>query len=104
MQNLSNFSYIKTNKNGVDLHFKVIPNASKSEIIEVFEEHIKIKLKAPPIDGKANKELVLFLSDFFKIPKSKIDILKGEKNKLKTVHIEGKEEYFKEKLQPYINY
>jgi len=42
---------------------KVIPNSSKNEIVEKMSDGtIKIKLKAPPIDGKANEELIKFLA------------------------------------------
>jgi len=94
MQNNINNSYIKLTDGGVNLTVKVVPNSSKSEIVEKTEEFVKIKLKSQPIEGKANKELVNFLSDFLKVPKSKIEILRGEKNKLKIVKIKGEAEYF----------
>ncbi len=63
---------------------KISPNASKNEIIKS-ETEVKIKLTDQPIEGKANKCLVEFLSKQFKIPKSNIEILKGETGREKTL-------------------
>jgi uncharacterized protein (TIGR00251 family) len=73
---------------------KVTPNAKKSEVIGWVDagdggEALRLKLKAPPIDGKANKELVVFLAKTFGVPKSAVSILHGEKSRLKSVEIEG---------------
>jgi len=66
------------------LKLKISPNASKCEIIKT-ETEVKIKLTAQPIEGKANKCLIEFLSKTFKIPKSSIEILKGETGREKTL-------------------
>ena len=63
---------------------QVCCNASKNEIIKT-EEGIKIKITAQPVDGKANKALVEFLSKYFKIPKTSIEIVKGHTSKEKTL-------------------
>ena len=63
---------------------KISPNASKNEIIKSGTE-LKIKLTAQPIEGKANKCLVEFLSKQLKIAKSNIEILKGETGREKTL-------------------
>ncbi len=65
---------------------KVIPNSSKNEIIEKMSDGtIKIKLKAPPIDGKANEELIKFLAKEWKIPKNNIEIKSGKTSKNKIL-------------------
>ena len=66
------------------IKLKISPNASKCEIIKSDKE-VKIKLTAQPIEGKANKCLVEFLSKTFKIAKSNIEILKGETGREKTL-------------------
>ncbi len=66
------------------LKLKISPNASKCEIIKT-ETEIKIKLTAQPIEGKANKCLIEFLSKTFKLAKSNIEILKGETGREKTL-------------------
>ncbi len=79
---------IKETKDGVIAHIKISPNAKKNEIIKS-ENEIKIKITAQPIDGKANKALIEFLSKKFKIPKTSIQIIKGETSKEKTVLFKG---------------
>lgn len=66
------------------IKIKISPNSSKCEIINS-ENDSKIKLTAQPIEGKANKCLIDFLSKTFKIPKSNIEIVKGETSKEKTI-------------------
>lgn len=73
---------------GLIVRLKIIPNSSKNEII--FEnDALKVKITAQPIENKANKALVEFLSKTFKIPKSNIQIIKGELSKGKTLLIQG---------------
>lgn len=71
------FSY---SKNGL-INLKVIPNSSKSEF--VFDEKLKVKINAPPEDGKANAELI----KLFKKAGLKIQIVKGLKSNDKIVKI-----------------
>lgn len=68
----------------VYLKIKAQPNSSKNKIAGVYGDAIKINIKAPAVEGAANKELIKFLSKEFKIPKSSIQI-KGETSKQKVV-------------------
>lgn len=63
------------------------PGAKKSAVSGMHDGHIKIKVNLPPIDGKANDALILFLSDFLNIPKSTIKIISGEKSRIKKISI-----------------
>ena len=78
---------IKETKDGIVVNIKISPNAKRNEIIKD-NEIFKIKITAQPIDGKANKALIEFLSKNFKIPKTSIKILKGETSKEKTILFE----------------
>ena len=70
----------------VSLKIKAQPNASKSEFCEVYgNEAIKIRIKAPAVEGAANKELVKFLAKSFKISKSDILFKTGQNSKIKIV-------------------
>jgi len=69
---------------GLVVRVKIVPNSSKNDII-LEEEFIKVKVTAQPIENKANKALIEFLSKSFKIPKTGIEILKGETSKEKTI-------------------
>ncbi|KIE59492.1 hypothetical protein A946_02190 [Methylacidiphilum kamchatkense Kam1] len=70
------------------LMIKVVANAKKTEVVGKHGELIKIKLSAPPVEGKANELLLTFLSDRLEVPKGLLRIEKGEKNRLKTIVIE----------------
>lgn len=80
------------------LFIEAKPNASKTEIISFQENTLKIKIAAPAVDDKANKELVTFLSKQLKIPKSKIIITKGNTSRHKKVDIDIQETALKEFL------
>ena len=70
----------------VSLRIKAQPNASKSEFCEVYgDDAIKIRIKAPAVEGAANKELVKFLAKSFKVSKSDILFKTGQNSKIKIV-------------------
>lgn len=71
-------------ENSLLIKLKISPNASKNEIIRN-ETEIKVKITAQPIENKANKALIEFLSKKLKIAKSNIEIVKGETSKEKTL-------------------
>ncbi len=88
---------MQASAHGVVISCRVVPSASRSEIAGMAEDAVRIRIAAPPVDGKANGELVRFLAKFFRVPKSGIEILKGETGKLKRVLVSGigPEEAFK---------
>ena len=67
--------------------FRIIPNASKTEIIGAYGDAVKIKVSSPPLDGKANAELFKFLSKKFNVTKNSIRIISGENSRDKLVEI-----------------
>ncbi|MHC1784818.1 MAG: DUF167 domain-containing protein [Anaerolineaceae bacterium] len=72
------------------LTIKVQPRSSEDEISEVLDDGtVKIKLTAPPVEGKANEALVHFLSEFLYVKKTAIKIKSGQSARLKIVRIEG---------------
>lgn len=75
---------IRDTENGLVVRLRIVPNSSKNEII-LEDEFIKVKVTAQPIENKANKALVEFLSKQFKVPKTSIEILKGDTSKEKTI-------------------
>lgn len=75
---------IKQTKDGLMVSLKISPNAKKNEIIKD-ESGIKIKITAQPVEGKANKALIEFLSKTYKVPKTSVEIVKGDTSKEKTV-------------------
>lgn len=74
-------------KIGTDLQLRIVlqPKASRDQIIGLHGDELKIAITAPPIDGKANAHLIKYLSKAFKIPKSQIQLQKGELSRHKQV-------------------
>lgn len=93
---------LRETKDGIVITLKISPNASKNEIIKS-EEGLKVKITAQPIDGKANKALMEYLSKQLKIPKSSIEILKGETSKEKTVLIKPRTQEDIDKIKTFVN-
>ncbi len=70
----------------VSLRIKAQPNASRNEFCEVYDnDAIKIRIKAPAVEGAANKELVKFLAKSFRVSKSDILFKTGQHSKIKIV-------------------
>ncbi len=84
----------------LNLNITVIPNSSKEGIF-IQNGQIKVKVHAPPIEGKANESIEKLFSKTLKIPKSYIKIIKGINSKHKVLQIENitKEEFEKRILK-----
>lgn len=78
----------KESKNRLTINIYVVPRSSKSEIVGIYNNCLKIRLKSPPVDNAANEELIRFLADKLKIPKKNIEIIKGHNQKKKIISIE----------------
>jgi len=65
------------------------PKSSKNEIVGPYRDGIKIKVTAPPVEGKANDALIRFLAKELSIPPSCIEMMKGHHSREKTVKISG---------------
>ncbi len=75
-------------KKGAALAIRVTPRASRNEIVEVLADGtIKIRLTAPPVEGKANEALVEFLAEVLEVPPSAIEIVAGVTGRDKLVSI-----------------
>jgi uncharacterized protein (TIGR00251 family) len=72
-----------------NLLLRVIPNASSDVVVGWCGNVLKVKVQAPPEDGRANKALVKLLAEYFEIPKKSIVILAGEKSRKKRIRIEN---------------
>jgi len=68
------------------IDIRIIPNAGKNKILKQ-DNGLKIYINAPAVEGKANKALINILADYFDLPKSRINIIKGEKSRNKIVDI-----------------
>ena len=70
------------------INVKVKTNSNKNEIKKMEENNFEIKTTATPENGKANKSVIEILSKYFRIGKTKIQIIKGHTNHIKIIEIE----------------
>jgi uncharacterized protein (TIGR00251 family) len=71
------------------LDLYVQPGAKRSEFAGQHGERVKLRLAAPPVEGKANAALVEFLAEYFGVPRRNVTIISGLKSRSKRVAIEG---------------
>ncbi len=57
--------------NGVRLSVRITPNARKNEVVGVLDDALKIKLNAPPIEGRANEALIRFIAEQLDVPRAR---------------------------------
>jgi uncharacterized protein (TIGR00251 family) len=69
------------------LNVRVVPRASKDELAGLMGDALKIRIQAPPVEGKANTYLIKFLSKHWKIPRSRIELISGETGRNKRIRI-----------------
>ena len=72
----------------IKIKIRVLPRSSRNEVVgEMADGTLKVKLTAPPVDGKANIALVDLLADHFHVPKRLVHISRGATSKNKEVEI-----------------
>lgn len=75
------------------LALKITPGAKRNEVLGWEDDYpqvgrvLKLKIAAPPVEGKANKEIVLFLAKTLGLPKSAVELLHGTSGRIKLVEI-----------------
>ncbi|HEX2854417.1 MAG TPA: DUF167 domain-containing protein [Opitutaceae bacterium] len=71
------------------LPIKVVPNAARSEIAGWLGGTLKVKIHAPPLEGRANTALTEFLAGQLGLSRRAVTLVQGEKSRQKLVHIAG---------------
>ncbi len=82
-------SYARLDGTDLVLLCHIQPGARRSELAGEHGDRLKIRLKAPPVDGKANTELIRFLSKLFAVPRNAICIESGDLSRQKRVRIQN---------------
>jgi uncharacterized protein (TIGR00251 family) len=73
----------------VEFQIRVIPRASKTEIVGELAGAVKVRVTSPPVDGAANEELVKLFAKTLGIAKSSVEIVSGQTSKTKRIRITG---------------
>jgi uncharacterized protein len=80
---------VRESGDGVLVSCMLQPRASRNEVVGIYGEMLKIKLTAPPVDGKANAALRKYFSKLIKVPASSVTIVAGLTSRRKTVLLSG---------------
>ncbi len=80
---------IKETAEGVIFGLQVVPRSSQSKVVGCQGDALKIKITAPPVEGKANEESIRFLASLLGVRKDQVHIVGGLKAKRKTVAVTG---------------
>ncbi len=74
---------------GLIFAVRIVPRASRSEIVGEHDGALRVRIAAPPVDGAANQELIRTLAKIFKLPQNAIEIVSGAASKNKVVRVSG---------------
>ena len=72
---------------GVTFKVRVQPRSSKNQIVGLHGDALKVKIKAPPVDGAANKMCIEYLAGCLDVPKTCVEIRSGQSGRTKQVRI-----------------
>ncbi len=72
---------------GVLLQLSIMPNAKRTEVDGLHDGALRVRLAAPPIDGRANEALIAWLAKSLGVPKRDVELLRGESSRRKQVAI-----------------
>ena len=79
----------KETPNGVTFSVQVVPRSSKCEIVGILNDMLKIKITAPPVDGKANEQCLRFLSASLGVARNRLTLVSGQTSRRKTFLVSG---------------
>jgi len=78
---------VRETKDGVVFQIKVTPRSSRCEIAGVQDGVLKLKITAPPVEGKANEECIRCLSEIIGVKRNQVTIISGHKSRIKTIAV-----------------
>ncbi|MDD5248713.1 MAG: DUF167 family protein [Rhodocyclaceae bacterium] len=82
-------SWLREDSDGVVLTLHIQPGAKRTETAGLHGDALKIRLAAPPVDGRANDALVAFLAKALGVPKAHVDLVAGQSSRAKRVRVAG---------------
>ena len=84
--------FLRRTPNGCQLSVRVQPGASRSEVAGLHGAELKVRVKAPPVEGKANEALLECLARVFRVKRSQCELLRGGTSRSKTVLVRDLDE------------
>jgi uncharacterized protein (TIGR00251 family) len=80
---------VREENGSVFFKVRIMPRASREGVVGLYEDALKIRLTAAPVDGKANEACRAFLAKLLSIPRAQVEILSGHTSRNKTIKISG---------------
>ena len=80
-------TWYREDSDGVTFSVRVVPRASRSEVVGLHDGALKIRVAAPPVEGAANQELFKFLSRKLKVPRAALTLVSGANSKNKIIRV-----------------
>ena len=80
---------IRETETGVVFRIRVVPRASRCESAGFQDDALKLRITAPPVEGKANRECIRLLAGLLGVKKAQVTIIAGHASRTKTVAVEG---------------
>lgn len=81
--------HIREEKEGVFFKVRVQPRASRNQVAGLYEDALKLRLTAPPVDGEANEACRAFLAGLLNVPRSQVEIVSGHTGRSKMIKVLG---------------
>jgi len=81
--------WLTPTSDGCTVTVKATPRANRSEITGADPDWLRVRLQAPPVDGKANAALAALFASIFSIPKRAVELLSGDTSRLKRIKLHG---------------
>lgn len=98
-------AWLTTKKDGtllIGLHIQ--PKASRTKVVGIHDQRIKIAVASPPVDGKANKAVEKFLARLMGVPPRDVTVVSGLQSRQKQVAVRGlSEKQMREQIEPLLN-
>jgi uncharacterized protein (TIGR00251 family) len=73
---------------GVVFDLSIVPGAKRTELAGLHDDALRIRLQAPPVDGKANDALIAWLSSELGVPRRSVELLRGASSRRKQVRVD----------------
>jgi hypothetical protein len=80
---------VEQSAEGVLVRIRVQPRASRAEVVGLHGDRVRVRISAPPVDGRANDELIRLMAQQLDLPQSSIRLVSGATSRSKTIMITG---------------
>jgi uncharacterized protein (TIGR00251 family) len=82
-------SWLQSRESSILICIRVVPRASRNEIVGPLGQELKIKIAAPPVDSAANDELVRYVAGLLDCPRSSVSLFRGASSRSKIIQVTG---------------